>query len=594
MPYIVNRTDGSIVATVTDGTVDRASTSLVLIGKNYKGIGEIYNENLVHLLENFSSVTPPNNQIKGQLWFNSNSNKLNVYDGQNWRPVGSPFVTTSRPGNLVQGDLWIDNANQQLKFYDGANLVTAGPIYTVSQGKTGWIVEEILDRSGNSKIVAALYVANVRMAMLNQTQFVPLLPIPGFTTDINPLKAGLTFSSLVDNNNINAPAESALHIIDPTDGALDTSKFLRADKSGSINGSLTISSINGIIVGPNSNFTAYIDTTEGVGNNKTIIANRASNTKLVIQTKTTSEFQDCLVFDPVLKKTSVYPNDNWQSTQQNIPELNVNANTVIQGTLTVVGQTQFTNSTTLQIADKNVELAVVQNPTDVTANGAGITVLGASGNNKTITWLSGGIYVSPSLSLSAWQLSDNIRIPSLNSYYVGNNSVLSSTTLGSTVVNSSLTSVGSLVNLTAAQFNLTNNKLTVNTGSDFVISVDVTKAITLENRVRISNLADPIPGPSGFYDAATRNYVDRVKTAVNYITIDITGLANPNTDAVAQIDALIPAVSVELNDIVRVLCLSYTNGVSTPVVNRIVKIFRCEPVVGVRTWVHQTGQDVAV
>jgi hypothetical protein len=76
MPYVIKKTDGNIVATVTDGTVDNSSTSLKLIGKNFKGIGEIYNSNLVYLLENFSNSSPPNNQIKGQLWFNSNTSKL--------------------------------------------------------------------------------------------------------------------------------------------------------------------------------------------------------------------------------------------------------------------------------------------------------------------------------------------------------------------------------------------------------------------------------------------------------------------------------------------------------------------------------------
>ena len=60
MPYVIKKNDGNIVATVTDGTVDTSSTSLTLIGKNYKGIGEIYNTNLVYLLESFANSSPPN------------------------------------------------------------------------------------------------------------------------------------------------------------------------------------------------------------------------------------------------------------------------------------------------------------------------------------------------------------------------------------------------------------------------------------------------------------------------------------------------------------------------------------------------------
>ncbi len=586
MPYIINKTDGSIVATITDGTVDRVSTSLTLIGKNYKGIGEFYNENLVHLLENFSNSTPPENRIKGQLWYNTITDKMNVFDGNNWRPVGSPFVTNARPGNLVAGDLWIDTAGQQLKFYDGNNLITAGPIYTNNQGKTGWLVEEILDRSGNSKIIAAMYVAGTRVAIFNTTSFVPLLSIDGFTTGTNPLKAGFSFSSLVPDNNINAPAQSAISLIDPVDGDLTTDKFVRSDKSGSINGSLTVSSVNGIVVGPNSNLSAYIDVTGGIGNEKTVLANYASNTKMILQVKTTNAFQNSLTLNPVNKSVTFFEGDTWQSTLLDIPQVNINANTTIQGNLIVNGTTSFTNSTTLQISDKNIEIAVTSSPSDTTADGAGITVLGPTGNNKTIVWNLNGIIAVPN-NLSAWNFSDNIKIPSASGFYIGNSLLANLTTLGSSIVNSSLTSVGTLVGLTVDKINIDDSKITVESGSDLEISVDAGQIISLENQIRITNLADPL-FPN---DVSNKNYVDRVKTSINYLTIDITGLANPNVDAVGQINALIPAITVSLEDIVRVLCLSYANGVSAPTVTRVLKIFKCQSVVGIRTWVHQTGQD---
>jgi hypothetical protein len=586
MPYIINRTDGSIVATITDGTVDRVSTSLTLIGKNYKGIGEFYNENLVHLLENFSNSTPPENRITGQMWYNTTTNKMNVFDGNNWRPVGSPFVTNANPGNFVAGDLWIDTSSQQLKFYDGNNLITAGPIYTNNQGKTGWIVEEILDRSGNSKILAVMYVAGTKVAIFNTTSFVPLLAIDGFTTGTNPLKAGFSFSSLVADNNINAPAQSAISLIDPVDGNLTTDKFIRSDKSGSINGSLTISSINGIVVGPNSNLSAYIDVTGGAGNEKTVIANYASNTKMILQVKTTNTFQNSITLNPVNKSVVFFDGDTWQSTLLNIPQVNINANTTIQGNLVVNGATTFTNSTTLQISDKNIELAVTNTPTDTTADGAGITVLGSTGNNKTIIWNLNGVIALPN-NISAWTFSDNIKIPASNSYYIGNSLLANSTTLGSTIINSSLTSVGDLIELTVDKININDNKITVDSGFDLEISVDSGQIISLENQVRITNVSDPLFAN----DVSNKNYVDSVKTSVNYLTIDITSLVNPNVSAVAQIDALIPAISVNLEDVVRVLCLSYANGVSAPTVTRILKIFKCQAVVGIRTWVHQTGQD---
>jgi hypothetical protein len=54
MPYILNKTNGAVLATVQDASVD-LTTNLTFVGRNYSGYGEIVNENLVKLLENFSS-----------------------------------------------------------------------------------------------------------------------------------------------------------------------------------------------------------------------------------------------------------------------------------------------------------------------------------------------------------------------------------------------------------------------------------------------------------------------------------------------------------------------------------------------------------
>ena len=58
MAYTINRTDGTVVATITDGTSDN-TTSLTLFGKSFSGFGELLNENLVKLLESHNSTSAP-------------------------------------------------------------------------------------------------------------------------------------------------------------------------------------------------------------------------------------------------------------------------------------------------------------------------------------------------------------------------------------------------------------------------------------------------------------------------------------------------------------------------------------------------------
>lgn len=108
-------------------------------------------------------------------------------------------------------------------------------------------------------------------------------------------------------------------------------------------------------------------------------------------------------------------------------------NVVIQGDLTVNGTTTTINTQTLTVEDKNIELGKVTTPSDLTADGGGITLLGTT--NKTINWVD---------ATDAWTFSEHINIASGKVFYINGVSVLSATTLGSSVVNSSLTSVGTI------------------------------------------------------------------------------------------------------------------------------------------------------
>lgn len=61
------------------------------------------------------------------------------------------------------------------------------------------------------------------------------------------------------------------------------------------------------------------------------------------------------------------------------------ADLVLTGNLTVQGTTTTLDTTTLLVEDKNIELGVVTTPTDVTADGGGITLRGDT--DKTILWI---------------------------------------------------------------------------------------------------------------------------------------------------------------------------------------------------------------
>ena len=105
----------------------------------------------------------------------------------------------------------------------------------------------------------------------------------------------------------------------------------------------------------------------------------------------------------------------------------------ITGGLTVEGTTTTIDSTTLTVDDKNIELGSVDSPTDVTADGGGITLKGAT--DKTIIWDN---------SNDNWTSNQDWNIASGKAFKINNASTLNATTLGSAVVTSSLTTVGTL------------------------------------------------------------------------------------------------------------------------------------------------------
>jgi len=108
-------------------------------------------------------------------------------------------------------------------------------------------------------------------------------------------------------------------------------------------------------------------------------------------------------------------------------------NLVVSGSLTVSGTTTTVNSTTTTIADKNLELAKGA-ANDAAADGGGITIDSGEGD-KTWNWVN---------STDAWTSSEHINLASSKAYYINGTSVLNSTTLGSNIVNSSLTALGTI------------------------------------------------------------------------------------------------------------------------------------------------------
>ena len=78
MAYTIVKSDGSVLTSIADGTINTTSTSVGLPGRNYAGYGQTLDTNFVHQIESYAATTPPANPLRGQLWYNTNTSTLNV------------------------------------------------------------------------------------------------------------------------------------------------------------------------------------------------------------------------------------------------------------------------------------------------------------------------------------------------------------------------------------------------------------------------------------------------------------------------------------------------------------------------------------
>lgn len=118
MAYTIVKSDGTVLTTIADGQINTTSTSLQLPGKNFAGYGQYLDTNFVHLVENFADTEPPANPLRGQLWYNTNTQQLFVCptDGQTVASAWLALASTSASGTTtfgavtVSGNLSANNA----------------------------------------------------------------------------------------------------------------------------------------------------------------------------------------------------------------------------------------------------------------------------------------------------------------------------------------------------------------------------------------------------------------------------------------------------------------------------------------------------
>jgi hypothetical protein len=489
MSYTIIKTDGTTLTQLVDGDIDQTVTDITLIGKNASGYGTYINDNFVWLLENFANTAQPNHPITGQLWFDTSENRLKVYDGTVFKVSGGTIVSPTIPSSISAGDIWIDSTRQQLYFNDGTSTKLAGPLWTATQGVTGFYTEDIVDSVGVSHTVLRLSVAGTPIGIWSKDTFTPASTVAGYTGDVfTGFNAG-TYSNI----KLHSPVTQADYLLS-ADGVTrkTAANFLSTTDSSATTGTITIQNAIPLVLGEGSS--TEFNATTSIFQVKSNTTNQNYGINLLSGTGLDTAF----FINATTKRTGIYTNLPTAS-------LDVNGDARIRGDLIVEGATTTINTTNLEIADKMIVLGKTALPTNITADGGGITLAAGTDVDKTIAWLS---------VTSSWTSSENIDLAAGKSFKINGQDALTGSSLGTYIASApGLTSVGALISLQAANLNISNNILSYSNLSqaDGNIIFEPKGAGTVDVRDhRISSLANPILDT----DAANKTYVDvKVRSA---------------------------------------------------------------------------------
>ena len=262
MAYTISLTNGTIFATIADGTINTQS-SQTLVGKNYAGYGQFLDDNFIHLLECGANSTPPGAPLTGQLWWDTSTGLLKVYNGTTFKTISAASSSSSAPTSNVTGDLWYDTTNQQLKVYTGTTWLVVGPAFTSGQGVTGAIADTIIDNTSTSHVVIKLYVNDSVVGIISKdATFTPQVALTGFTT----VRPGITLSTLVGSQ---VPLFQGTAVL--AQGLVGGQPYMLSNGNTSTTGTVSVLNNTGLYVGTNSDLNLYVSGTS------TFIQNQTAN-----------------------------------------------------------------------------------------------------------------------------------------------------------------------------------------------------------------------------------------------------------------------------------------------------------------------------
>ena len=538
MTYIIKRSDGSFLLNLKDEVVNTTGISVPLIGKNVSDYGEYYNNTLVSIIENFASSQQPNYPLVGQIWYDKTSKILKIYTGDGVFESVIPNISNpAEPLLSTVGDLWVDTTNGQLKFKSSsAGFTVAGPIYTTTQGKSGFEIITVADSVNDSRDLVAMYSKNKLIAVISAETFTIRDDYIGYTDATESYRAGGISQvsqgiTLNPDPGLNLRMVGRATVADTADvatvGNVDINTippiYLTNYPGGReiTTGTLYIKNDSGLSIGNNADL--LFDVSTSISNIKQNVSNQLL--RIMGRNISAGEFSAISV-DSVNQRVGVLT-DNPQA------KLDVNGDAIVRGNITLLGGSNYLIANDIRVNDKAIELNYSAAPvTDSSADGGGVILHGTTDHSLTWTQSYGG----------AWQSSDNVNLISTSSEYkINGQTVVTSSSLGVSVISApGLATVGTLSYLTVSNIIISGNSIeSTNFDRDIIISPSGSGSVDVANS-KIINLSSC----TNALDAVNKQYVDNAlyqqKLRVSFSVDETNWGGNPEDYILPLLDKMFP------------------------------------------------------
>jgi hypothetical protein len=157
--YVILKTDGTILTTINDGTINTTSTSVGLPGRLYPGYGQVMDTNFVHVVENFADIVPPQNPLKGQIWCDTSGAtpvlKVCPQDGEanalNWYTI---LTNGGTPANINAANITA-TGNINANNFIASNIVSANLV------STNYLTVNVQANIANANISGNANISNI-------------------------------------------------------------------------------------------------------------------------------------------------------------------------------------------------------------------------------------------------------------------------------------------------------------------------------------------------------------------------------------------------------------------------------------------------